>query len=286
MALASSRQPEARPLLWRLKDLQRYTIGAADGDIGGVETVYFDDQAWTVRYLVVDTGGWLSGKKVLISPRSVERLDSNQARVGTNLTREQVEKSPHIDTQKPVSRQYETTYFDYYGFPDYWTGPYRWGLDPYPLVGVPLPTVAPPEGLSRTVAEELAARERDQQDPHLRSAADVMGYGIQATDGSLGHVEDFLIDDASWTIRYLIVDPQNWWPGEHVVISTEWITGVRDDESTVVVDLTRDAVRNAPVYDPSIGVERDWETRLHKHFDRRAYWERPAESWRLRPPPK
>ena len=65
-----------------------------------------------------------------------------------------------------------------------------------------------------------------QNDPHLRSSAAVTGYHIQATDGDIGHVEDFLLDDRSWTIRFMVVDTTNWWAGEKVLIAPAWIERV------------------------------------------------------------
>jgi hypothetical protein len=280
----SEQSGAARPL-WRVEDLKGLTVGARDGDIGSVETVYFEDLSWTLRYFVVDTGGWLPGREVLIAPRSIERIDGIGRRLVTNLTKDQVRNSPEIDTRKPVSRQHEIAFYDYYEYPYYWTGPYRWGLWPDTWAAPLAPPVAPfgPEGRSAAVAEELAARERATADPHLRSAGEVSGYGIEATDGSLGHVEDFLVEEQSWAIRYLIVDPQSWWPGKHVVISPDWITRVDWDESKVHVSVTREAVRNAPEYDPAGPVEREWEARLYGHYGRSGYWDRSAEAWRLPP---
>jgi hypothetical protein len=237
----------AAPMLRRFTDLGRYTIGASDGDIGRVEDLYFDDLSWTVRYLVVDTGTWLASRKVLVSPAAIRGLEPTAERVDTTLSRRQVEASPAIDTAKPVSRQHETALSSHYGVSPYWTGPYRWGPHAYPYAllqaGV-LPPDAPPPYENR-VGEEMAARERQSQDPHLRSAAAVTNYGIRATDGELGHVEDFLIDEQDWAIRYLVVDPRSWWPGPHVLVATDWIRGVSWEDAVVEVDVTRDAVRAA-----------------------------------------
>lgn len=238
----------AAPMLRRFTDLRRYTIQASDGDVGRIEDLYFDDQSWTVRYLVVDTGTWLSGRKVLVSPAAIHGLDATAERVRTGLTRQQVEDSPSIDTAKPVSRQQETTLQAHYGYAPYWTGPYRWGpyAYPYPLLhaGVLPPNPGPP--YQNRVAEELAARERQDQDPRLRSARAVTGYGIRATDGELGHVEDFFIDEQDWSIRYLVVDPRSWWPGPHVLVRPEWTREVSWDDGVVEVGVTREAVRRAP----------------------------------------
>lgn len=238
----------AAPVLRRFTDLCRYTIQASDGDVGRVEDVYFDDHSWTVRYLIVDTGTWLSGRKVLVSPAAIRGLDAAAARVQTGLTRRQVEESPSIDTAKPVSRQHETALHSYYGYEPYWAGPDRWGsyAYPYPLLQADVlpPNQGPPS--ENRAAEELAARERQDQDPHLRSARAVTGYSIRATDGDLGHVEDFLIDERDWAIRHLVVDPRSWWPGPHVLVDPEWTRSVSWEDETVEVDVTREAVRRAP----------------------------------------
>jgi hypothetical protein len=268
----------AAPMLRRFTDIRSYTIGATDGDIGSVDDLYFDDLGWTVRYLVVDTGTWLSGRKVLLSPAALRGVDPMGTRIRTDLTRRQVEGSPSIDTQKPVSRQHETEFLSYYGYAPYWDGPYRWGASAYPMGGVMPPATEAP--VQARVAEELAARERQSHDEHLRSARAVSGYGIRATDGDLGHVEDFLIDEQDWAIRYLIADPRSWWPGPHVLVGTDWIRGVSWDDSVVEVDVTRDAIRNAPRWDPAAPFGRDEETRLYTHHGRPAYWDRRSEAWR------
>jgi hypothetical protein len=214
----------------------------------------------------------------LLSPAALRGFDAAGQRVRTELTRRQVEGSPSIDTQKPVSRQHETEFLSYYGYEPYWEGPYRWGAAayPYPMAGVPL-TPAPAHG---RVAEELAARERQSHDPNLRSARAVSGYGIRAIDGDLGHVEDFLVDEHDWAIRYLIVDPRSWWPGAHVVVGTDWIHGVSWHEAVVEVEVTRDAVRNAPRWDPATPFGREEEAQLHAHHGRTAYWDSRSRTWR------
>ena len=271
----------AAPMLRRFTDLQRFTIGASDGDVGTVEDVYFDDISWTVRYLVVDTGTWLSGRKVLVSPAAIREVDGAGDRLITALTRGQIESSPSIDTAKPVSRQQETELLTYYGHAPYWAGPYRWGASTiaYPLVP-PLAGAPPP---SRT-DEEMAARERASRDEHLRSAHAVRGYGIRATDGELGHVEDYLIAEQEWAIRYLIVDPRSWWPGPHVIVGIDWIRGVSWEDTTVEVDVTREAVRNAPRYESTSPFSRGEETRLYTHHGRPGYWDRRPEFWMHYPP--
>jgi hypothetical protein len=246
------------------KDLTGFTIGATDGDIGKVDEFYFDDESFTVRHLVVDTGGWLSGRKVFISPMALRDIDWNAKRINAALTKAQVEESPAIDTDRPVSRQHEIAYYSHYGYPYYWEGPYLWGAYPYP---------APPLELETSLEQERHWDWAGESgDPHLRSSAAVIGYYIAATDGDIGHVEDFLVDDATWAIRYMVVDTSNWWSGKTVLVSPEWITRVDWNESKVQVGLTREQIKNSPAFDPSSPVRRDYEAQLWDLYGRPRYW--------------
>jgi hypothetical protein len=246
--------------------LKGVTIEATDGDIGSVQDLYFDDRSWTIRYLVVDTGTWLPGRQVLISPMAFQPVPG-ASRLRTELTKEQVRNSPPIDTDRPVNRQREIDFAQYYGYPYYWLGPYRWGELAYP--GMPVPSPAP-----TAIEEEVLARELQGGDPNLRSVRDVMGYYIQATDGDLGHVEDFLVEDATWAIRYMIVDTRNWLPGRKVLVSPEWIVNVSWEDSKVAVDLSRRHIEAAPEFDPSMPLAREHEEWLHDRLGRSKYWER------------
>ncbi len=94
----------------------------------------------------------------------------------------------------------------------------------------------------------------------------------QATDGQIGHVEDFIIDDETWAIRYLIIDTQNWLPGKKVLLSPRWIESVSWDESKVFVSISRKAVEQSPEYTEESLLTREYETGLHKHYNRQGYW--------------
>ena len=265
-------------MLRSMKDLMGFTIGATDGDIGRVDAGYFDDATFTVRHLVVDTGGWLGGRKVLISPMALRDIDWPGRRIAAALTKAQVEKSPLIDTARPVSRQQEAEYHRYYGYPSYWGGPYLWGAIPYPYA-------FPGQDRETSFEQERRwAREGARSgDPHLRSSAAVIGYHVAAKDGDIGHVEDFLVDEATWAIRYLVVDTRNWWFGKTVLVSAEWVTDVDWNESLLHVDLTRERIKSSPEYDHSGPVPRDYEVRLHDHYGRPGYWSPrsdEAASWR------
>ena len=251
-------------MLRTLNDLKHMAIGASDGPIGKVHDAYFDDDRWTVRYLVVDTSGWL-GRRVLITPLSIDHVDWDAQRVDVRMTRDQVRNSPDVDTDKPVSRQHEMVFLNYYGLPHYWGGPLLWG-----------PT-ASPLGLGEVRSDPLHTGHRvqsveelsdDHNDPHLRSCAAVSGYHIQATDGGIGHVDDYLFDDDTWSIRYLIIDTRNWLPGKRVVISSEWVDRVSWNERKAYIAMSRQSIRDAPEYDRDLTIRDDTEIeRLHTHRD-------------------
>ena len=248
-------------MLTNAKKLKGFHLLAKDGEIGHVEDFFFDDQSWTVRYLVADTGNWLSGRLVLISPFAIAGVNCGEKLVSVNLTKKQIEDSPSIESDMPVSRHYELTYSKYYGWPLYWTGPELWGANPFP---------AYTGAFDYTRAEE-EPREH-HIDPHLRSLVNVIGYYIHARDRDIGHVHDFIVDNESWAIRYLIVDTRNWWPGKKVLLAPQWIEDISWHESHISVDLLADAIRNAPEFDESGGITRDYEKRLYEHYNRETYW--------------
>jgi uncharacterized protein YrrD len=238
------------------------TVLASDGDAGTVKDAYFDDERWTVRYLVVQTSGWLNARRVLVSPFSVDKLDcsSGGMHVFLNLSKDQIRSSPDVDTDKPVSRQHEMEFLGHYGFPYYWAGPMIWGPAAYPILGSrerPEPVIGEP-------TPERVNEEREKNDPHLRSSKEVIGYHIGTTDDSVGHVEDFLVDEKDWSIRFVVVDTRNWWPGKMVLIPPERITGVSWNDRRIDVDITRAEVEGSPEYDPDDPAQSGTRSRLYR----------------------
>ena len=246
-------------MLSKAKMLNGYKLESRDGEIGKVKEFYFDDRHWTIRYLVADTGNWLTGRQVLISPYALIAVVKGEEHITIDLTKKQIEDSPSLDSDKPVSRQFEEAYDGYYEWPDYWDGPHMWGYYPY-------------IERDREKWKELARAEKASWDPHLHSTHDVSGHYVQATDGEIGHVDDFVIDDETWAIRYLIIDTENWWPGEKVLVSPHWIERVSWDESKVFVNLPRESIRQSPEYTEESLITRDYETALHGHYNRQGYW--------------
>ena len=266
-------------MLHTVKELHDFTVGATDGEIGEVKDVYFDDERWAVRYMVVETGGWLSGRKVLTSPISVRDIDWDDEVLNVNLSQQQVRESPSIDTNKPVSRQHEIDYHNYYGYPVYWEGANLWGLGLYPVPWVGASSdvaLSPQQPVDDTVTRERQQgldRERAAADSHLRSSKEVIGYEIMATDGPIGSVANFVFDDKSWAIRYMVVDTRKWLPGEHVLLSPEWINSVSWSERQVYVKVARQAVETSPKYDASLPLSREHEAVLYEHHRRTGYLE-------------
>lgn len=245
-------------MLQKLSGLTSLSIRATDGEIGSVKDSYFDDQRWVVRYIVVDTSRWLPGREVLISPFSVSGIDWQRQLLDVSISRDQVKSSPSIDLDKPVSRQREAQFLDYYGYPYYWGGSMMWGISASPAIATP------PGRLEEQMQER---RERtEQSDPHLRSEEQVTGYHIEAEDGMIGHVDDFLFDPQTWALRYFIVDTRNWLPGRHVLLGTDWIDKVDWAKRIVRVPLSREAIRNSPEWHEGAKLDQDEEHSLHRHY--------------------
>jgi len=256
-------------MLTNANHVKGLVIQAKDGEIGTVDQLYFDDETWAIRYLTAEAGSWLDDRKVLISPFSVVHVDWQARRLEVALTRKQVEHSPNIDTHRPVSRQHEAEYLGYYGYPYYWGGPYLWGPAYFPM-NLGIPAIASKEALAKRIREESA-------DSHLRSTKAVTGYNIAATDGEIGHVAGFIVDDETWAIRYIEVATQNWWPAKKVLVSPDWINQVSWTASKVYVGLSRETIKTGPEFVESIPITREYESRLHLHYGRSPYWLREGE---------
>ena len=265
-------------MLRSIKDLDGYAVAATDGKVGHVKDFYFDDLAWVVRYLVVDAGAWLTSRQVLISPIAIGRTDWNERSLHVWLTKEQVKGSPDIDTDKPVSRQHEMGYSTYYGYPNYWGGGGYWGGGMYPNLMFPdqggfgSPSAIRLETENAHARADIECSDSEDEDPHLRSCREVLKYHIHATDGDIGHVAGMLVDDQTWAIRYLIVDTSNWWLGHRLLIAPQWIENVSWLHSKVSVKMTRQAIKDAPAYDPIHQLERIEEAMLYEHYGQPGYW--------------
>ena len=227
-----------------IKHLIGYSLGAIDGEIGNVEEFYFDDKTWTIRYMIVKTGGWLLGRKVLISQDSLQEPDWEKKEFPVNLTKEQIQSSPYIDTDKPVSRQMEIELYGHYLWQPYWGNGYYGGsgiwnmTNEYPLISA--------ETVKNTDSDEHL-----NDDQHLRSTHSITDYHLQAIDGDIGHVTDFIMDDVTWQLKYLIINTHNYIGGKKVLIAVENIKEVSWEKSKIIVDISKAAVNNCVLFDES-----------------------------------
>jgi hypothetical protein len=245
-------------MLWDASVIKGYAIEARDGRLGSVSDFLFEDAQWMIRWLVVDTGHWLPGRKVLLPPSALGQPDAQARQFPVELTMRQVKNSPDLDTDRPVSRQMESHVYDFYGWEPYWMG------------AMATPFVAPlylPR--SRPIQPVSPGPQSQEGDPHLRSVAAVTGYHIHATEGEIGHVEDFLVQDAAWSVPYLVVDTRNWWPGERILISPRTVREIDWVDRSIHLNISRQQVKESRAYDASKMADRANEDLMLRYYRRR-----------------
>ena len=243
--------------------LKGFDIEATDGVIGTVSDFLFDDEIWTLRWLVVDTGTWLIERKVLIHPSAVKTPTfEGGRRLAVALTKAQIEDSPDIRSDEPVSREIELNLYDYYGWSPLFGGSGSNAIAS-PLSSPPLFGHVP-----AGAADTMPPIERDS---HLRSVTEATGYHVHATDGLIGHIENFLIDDATWDIRYLIVDTRTMWPGRHVLISPLAVVKTSGTDREFQLSISRDRIKSSPAWDPADVINAEFADKLHHHYNWPSY---------------
>ena len=208
-------------MLCSLEEITDVSLIATDGEIGKVRNFLFDDRSWKIRYLVVDVGGWLTRRDVVLSVSVIDQPDWTRKTFGVHLTREQIRHSPDVDSQKPVSRQQEIAMKQYYGWPAYWENPETDFLSSAIVAGRNFPVGA-------------------GEDPHLRSAEDVTGYEVWSKEGEIGHVENFIVDESSWHIGYLDVKMGDWLHRRSVLVPTSKVVTVSWAHHRVNLDSAQD----------------------------------------------
>jgi len=249
-------------MLWDASAINGYAIQASDGQLGTVSDLLFEDVGWAIRWLVVDTGNWLPGRKVLLPLSALGQPDRALNHFPVKLTMQQVKDSPDIDTDQPVSRQMEAHVYSYYGWDPYW------GSSFLPMSNAMATPFVPPLHLAGSMPRGPGSADApvNEGDPHLRSIAAVTGYHIHATDGELGHVDDFLVDDAGWSIRYITVDTGNWWPGKRVLISPRLVREIDWANRLLHLAVDRQKVKDGPPYDPAITVDGAYDETFQTYY--------------------
>jgi uncharacterized protein YrrD len=256
------------PMLQNLKHIEGRALKALDGTLGEVKDFYFDDAHWHIRYLVVETGAWLNSRRVLISPDALRPMQSDPDVFAVDLTMEQVRNSPEVHANNPVAHEQETALRTYYGWPAYWD---TFANAAAPIIAATVNTLGPGYiPINPPVAST--------SDPHLRSANQMIGCHIEATDGSIGHVEDCLIDEKGWRMRYLLIDTGRWSSGRKVIVAPSWIRDVSWEKRTVTLGLTRNQIKASPLYEASASWNKEYFERLHDYYGlpRHADWDEDA----------
>lgn len=236
-----------------LNSLLNHRIVASDGFVGTLKDFYFDDREWIIRYFIVDTGRWLPGRRILLSPTAAEPVDWSQGQIPLGLSKQQIESSPSIEEDKPVSRQMEEQLVRHYGWPVYWAGPVSVGA----------------AGASATATR---AGMTSKGDAHLRSYREVKGYRIEAVDGEVGHVEDLIVTERDHAIQYMVVDTRNWLPGRKVLVAPWMIKDVDWKGSSVAVEMTRAQIEGSPAFNANAPVNRAYEAKYYDYYGRPVYW--------------
>ena len=263
-------------MLFAVTGLQGCPVEATDDPVGTVKDFWFDDQSWKVRWMVVDVGHWAPGRQVLIHPLSIAPLDLSQPShrglpmmrgpdtpvVSVRLTKQKVEASPDVREDEPVSEELEANLCDYYECDR------SWGTSYFGPNAIATPLSPPPIFFQAPAARETEDTERhsSERDPHLRSVRSVDGYHVHATDGDLGHVENFLADDGNWDIRYLVIATRDWWPGKHVKLSPYAVKKIDSAERHIAVNVTREQIKTSPAWDPLALADPAGEESYHSHF--------------------
>lgn len=248
-------------MLRKLRGIFGYHMQTRDETIGRLDDILFDDVGWQVRYLVLDTGEWLPGRRVLISPVEAGELKPQDRAISIDRTPEEIEQSPELREDAPVSRQYEQSLAEYWDWQPYW--------GPMGVAGAGAAALAAQARATEREEEDVTLPE----DPHLRSVEEVVGYSIDATDGQIGQVDDFILETDNWVIRYTVIDTGGWLAGREVLVAPAWIDSIDWAARQVEVDLDRETIENSPEYRPDEPITRDYEKRLYEHYQRRTYWE-------------
>ena len=257
-------------MLFAVSGLMGCAVQASDGEVGAVKDFLFDDETWKIRWMVVDAGHWLPGRRVFIHPSAIAPLTlppkptlpmmsmGETLTLTVNLTRSQIEAGPHAHVDEPVTRDMEALLYDHYGWDPFWGASY-FG-----------PTLLP--NAEAQLVREAARRAAEAETPpldgadHLHSVSEFKGYTVHALDGDIGHVENLFADDANWDIRYLVIATRNWWPGKIVQLSPYAVKDVDWFGEQVNMNVTRDQVRSAPAWDPLAMMDKASEDELHRHF--------------------
>ncbi len=235
-------------MLRNVSEITGFSIAARDGDMGVVETLYFDDREWIIRYLVVDCGNWFPGRQVLIPPGQFDGPPDWDAKTfPVGLTMDAIKQGPAPAAHEPVARRKIREWMEYY---DNWPVSWQNRSARPPARGLPIP-------------------ENGSPDTRLRDAHEILHYRVLARDGRLGDIEDTVFDDVTWAVRFLVIQTDLGDPYTDVLVAPEWIERIEWEEQAVHVDLDKESVAASPPYDAFSRIEEDYAGRLYQHYGRK-----------------
>ncbi|NGP46129.1 PRC-barrel domain containing protein [Bacillaceae bacterium SIJ1] len=278
-------------MLYKGKELESYKLGATDGDIGKIEDFYFDESQFVVRYIVADTRTWFFGGEVLLSPEAFQKVDPSDRIVHVNLTKDQIKDSPKPNQEQPINRQFEKDLSDFHGWRYYWLSAGGAGAGyntpgtgaPGPVVPVaPVPEEAgshSQRNLDETVDETHEGYEEKELEEHLQhensqlqSMDDLKGYEVHVKEGYVGKIDDMILEDGTWKIRYLVVDVGIGIDTKLVLISPDWVKEISWIDQTITAPLEHDLVEHAPVFEEDQPLTREYEEKLYDYYNQQRYW--------------
>lgn len=235
-------------MLHSTTELIGYNVVADGGKVGKVYDFLFDDAEWTIRCFVLRTGAWLMKRLVVVARSFIRQPDAANHFIPVSLRKDQIKNSPRLEAYRSVYR-------------------YR-QVDPY----------VSPVGLATGTGGVLLVHRRgaapsDEGDPHQKSIKEVIAYHVIATDGEVGYVDDFIVDDQGWIIRHLVVmHMQDSLSARKVLISPASVKEIRWKEEKVYIDLSQEKIQDSPDYNPSIPLTREYEELLYDYYGLPGYW--------------
>ena len=214
---------------------------ATDGEIGEVKEFYFDDETWSVRYLIIETGNWFSNKKVFIVPQALLIPDWENKNFPINLTKAQIKSSPDIDTDLPISLRQEIEMYSHYAWERYSSSGFYAGdsasvMNPRPVID------------EEIITENSSADSPADYDPHLCSTERISGYHIHAINGDIGHLKDFIIDSETWKMTDLIIDTHNWIGGHKVLVPVRHVQEIQWENFKIIIDISKEYLKDCQVF--------------------------------------
>lgn len=261
-------------MLRKLHSLKSFVVNGRNGKLGTVDDFYFDQKQFVVRYLVIDTGNWLKHEETLISTHAIDDIDFENREIHVSLSSEQLEESPSIEKNSPISKTKEKALIEYFGWPDYWKKTHSSDSE-FIHAGI---TERKKLLNFKTIEKEAAKQKSEIVETNLRSLEEVRGYKIHAKDDKFGHLEDLFVEEEdSWIIRYLLIDTRNILEGKSVLIAPDWIESISWFNKEIFVSKDKKEIEDSPEYEEpkeaKSYIDKSYEELLYDHYDEKKYWE-------------